>query len=243
MAGPRAARGCTREPATRRWTALSFDLDGTLVDTAAEIATAANRATAEFGFTAQSVAAITPLIGAGGHELVRRLLARLAVHTPAAAAVPLEQVAARFKQHYAAVAGSSAMPYPGCAETLQRLRGRRAPGLRHQQGPARSPADPAGDRARRLLRAAARRRQPAAEEARREVLDHALQVLGGDRRGFAHIGDSATDIAAARNAEVAAWAVPWGYNGGEPVAAARPDRLFDSLPEIADHVLAENAAR
>ena len=227
-----------------RWTALSFDLDGTLVDTAAEIAEAANRATAEFGLAAQPVAAITPLIGAGGHELVRRLLARLAVDVPAAAAVSLEQVAARFKQHYAAIAGSSATPYPGCAEALQRLR---SAGLRLACVTNKDLRE-----ARLTLQATALdgcfelllggdslpQKKP-----RREVLDHALRALGAERRGFAHIGDSATDIAAARNAGVAAWAVPWGYNGGEPVAAARPDRLFDSLPGIADYVLGESDGR
>ena len=41
----------------------------------------------------------------------------------------------------------------------------------------------------------------------------------------------------ARNAGVAAWAVPYGYNAGVPVAAANPDRMFDDLAQVADYVL------
>ena len=36
-----------------------------------------------------------------------------------------------------------------------------------------------------------------------------------------------------------AWAVPYGYNAGVPIAQAHPDRLFDSLSAVADHVLGD----
>ena len=57
----------------------------------------------------------------------------------------------------------------------------------------------------------------------------------------AHVGDSATDVAAARNAGVAAWAVPYGYNAGVPITDANPERLFQTLSQVADHVLADAA--
>ena len=74
----------------------------------------------------------------------------------------------------------------------------------------------------------------------RKVIDHMLKAMGGQHDAAAHIGDSRTDVETARNAGIAAWAVPYGYNAGVPVEASHPDRLFDSLPEIADHVLAAN---
>jgi phosphoglycolate phosphatase len=36
---------------------------------------------------------------------------------------------------------------------------------------------------------------------------------------------------------VAAWAVPYGYNGGVPITAANPDRVFHSLPEMSEYVI------
>ena len=53
---------------------ISFDLDGTLVDTAGEIAAAANLALTEHGIAERSLAEITALIGAGTRELMRKLL-------------------------------------------------------------------------------------------------------------------------------------------------------------------------
>jgi phosphoglycolate phosphatase len=69
-----------------------------------------------------------------------------------------------------------------------------------------------------------------------------LQVLAGERHRAAHVGDSRIDVETARNAGVAAWAVPWGYNGGEPIAAAGPQRVFESLAQVAEYVIAANAA-
>ena len=60
------------------------------------------------------------------------------------------------------------------------------------------------------------------------VLAHVLPSAGGRPRGRARRGSS-IDVETARNAGVRAWAVPYGYNGGVPVADARPDRLFDHL--------------
>jgi phosphoglycolate phosphatase len=57
------------------------------------------------------------------------------------------------------------------------------------------------------------------------------------------VGDSAIDIAAARNAGVAAWAVPYGYDAGAPIADARPDRVFADVSELADHVVGTRTGR
>ena len=69
------------------------------------------------------------------------------------------------------------------------------------------------------------------------VLRHVAATLQVGVDHCAHVGDSAVDVQAARNAGMAAWAVPYGYNAGVPIADARPDRLFKTLPEVAEHVL------
>jgi phosphoglycolate phosphatase len=80
-------------PTRPRVDGLSFDLDGTLIDTAGEIAEAANRATAEFGLPAQPPAAVTLLIGHGARALLQGLLAGQS------AAADLDAVLARFEHH------------------------------------------------------------------------------------------------------------------------------------------------
>lgn len=223
---------------------ISFDLDGTLVDTAPEIAEAANRALQAHGIARRAPAEITLLIGAGLRELMLKLLARCFHEQPALASqVRYEAVLASLDEHYANTTGSSAAPYPGCRETLAQLKGaglRLAcvtnKELRHAQ---------------RVLRVtqldgyfdlviggnSLPEKKPHAS-----VLRHAAQVLGASPARTAHVGDSATDVLAARNAGVTAWAVPYGYNGGAPIEQAKPDRVFQSLPHVADFVLTGLAA-
>ncbi|MFM7507436.1 MAG: HAD hydrolase-like protein [Rubrivivax sp.] len=96
---------------------LSFDLDGTLVDTAAEIAEAANRALSEHGLPSRPEAAITRLIGHGGRALMQALLP-----SPASPAPTADALYQSFERHYAHTTGTLGRPYPGAARMLQRLR-------------------------------------------------------------------------------------------------------------------------
>jgi phosphoglycolate phosphatase len=48
--------------------------------------------------------------------------------------------------------------------------------------------------------------------------------VGADKTLF--VGDSSIDIATARAAGVAVWAVPYGYNMGQAIADNMPDRLI-----------------
>lgn len=217
---------------------VSFDLDGTLVDSAGEIAEAVNRALHEHGVAPRPLAEITNLIGHGMHPLMTRLLARVQAGQPAPGP-HTGAVLASLDRHYAATSGTTAQPFPGCVDALSRLQ---ASGvrlacvtnkeLRHGM---------------RLLRGTGLdgwfdlvlggdslpERKPHAS-----VLRHVADALGCTTARTAHVGDSAIDIEAARNAGVAAWAVPYGYNAGRPITEARPERVFTDLAELADHVLA-----
>jgi phosphoglycolate phosphatase len=46
------------------------------------------------------------------------------------------------------------------------------------------------------------------------------------------VGDSAIDAATARAAGVAVWLLPHGYNGGQPVEEAAPDRVLPDFPAL-----------
>ena len=225
--------------AGRRYALLTIDLDGTLVDTATEIAEAANRSIEEFGLPRLSVAMITRLIGAGTRELMLKLLNRLAVERGMSLSpADREAVLHRFDVHYEATAGTACHPYPHVAEALSRLRhaGVRLACVTNKE-----------TRYSELVLAACGLSHAfdllvggdtlAVKKPDARVLGHAIDVLGATRETTAHVGDSRTDVEAARNAGVVAWVVPYGYNGGEPVESAGPDLVFADLGEVARHVL------
>ena len=224
---------------------ISFDLDGTLVDTATEIAEAANLALAAHGIARRPLAEITDLIGAGTRELMLKLLARCFFEQPSLAqSVRPEAMLASFDEHYAVTTGTSAAPYPGCREALSQLK---QAGLRL--------ACTTNKELRHAQRVLAMTRLDgffdlviggdslAEKKPHRSVLVHVMRSLKANADRSAHVGDSSIDVQAARNAGVHAWAVPYGYNAGLPIKSANPDRVFASLLDVARHVLAASVAR
>lgn len=218
---------------------VSFDLDGTLVDSASEIAEAANRTLASHGIARRPPEEITQLIGAGTRELMRRLLERVFQEDPSLAArVRMDAVMHSLDGHYADTTGTDSVVYEGVRPALTALR---AAGVRLA-----CVTNKEGVHAERLLRAhrldvefdmlvagdTLPQRKPDAS-----VLRHVVERLGGDERRAGHVGDSAIDVQAARNAGVFAWAVPYGYNAGRPITDSNPDRVFDDLQQLATHVL------
>ena len=218
---------------------ISLDLDGTLVDTAGEIAEAANRALEDHAIERRPASEIALLIGAGMQQLMIRLVARVFHERPALSErVRVDDVLARAHHHYAQLAGTSARPYPGALEALERL---------HRAGIRLAcVTNKEWRHARRVLEATRLDHRLHAviggdtlpeKKPHASVLRHVVRQLGGRIERSAHVGDSSIDLEAARNAGVAAWAVPYGYNGGVPIEQCHPQRLFPNLAAMADHVL------
>lgn len=221
---------------------VSFDLDGTLVDTASEIAEAVNLTLEDHGLGHRPLDEITALIGAGTHALMLKLLVQMGVEP--SSALPIGAVLQSLDRRYGETTGRSARVYTGAAEALQALR---AAGvklacvtnkeLRHAQHVL-----AVTNLAEHFDLVVGGDSLPE-KKPHPSVLRQVAADLGGPPlKRCGHVGDSRIDVRAARNAGFAAWAVPYGYNGGEPVALAEPDRLFPDLLALAEHVLCGPAA-
>jgi phosphoglycolate phosphatase len=224
-------------PADFDFDLVMFDLDGTLLDTAGELADAVNDTLAALGQRPVTEAQVRDWIGNGTRELLVCALAdaggqpREALRESDA----LARAAAIFDPHYENRCGTRSQPYAHAAQVLRQLRER---GLRlavvtnkdsrftrpllayHQLAPLFDQVVCGDDVA---------RKKPAPDS-----ILHCLascQVAPG-RALF--VGDSAIDVASARNAGVRVWAVPGGYNQGQPIALSQPDRLLRDLGQLLD---------
>jgi len=97
-----------------------FDMDGTLVDSAPDIAAAINEALSTVDLGPLAVGQITPMLGAGAHAAVERALAACGV--PPSRELT-EQVHTAYIAAYEATPCVHTRLYPGCRAALERLHG------------------------------------------------------------------------------------------------------------------------
>jgi phosphoglycolate phosphatase len=97
---------------------IVFDLDGTLIDSRRDIATAVNRMRAERGLAPLSVDEISGMVGEGARMLVRRALPPW---PPGAGLDDLKDALASYLAHYADVCLATTRAFPGIAAMLATL--------------------------------------------------------------------------------------------------------------------------
>jgi len=213
----------------RPYDLILFDLDGTLIETVPEIADAVNDTLLQFGHAPASQQQITDWIGHGTRELLIQALAQ-ATHASAEAVRGSAQFAtieAAFGEHYLRRCGSRSQLYPQVRATLTALR---AAGVRlalvtnkearyTQAVLAAHQLDQAFDRVVCGDTLAVRKPNPAG-------IESCLQQFGVAPERALFVGDSSIDVATARNAGIAVWVLPYGYNMGQPIAASAPDRVI-----------------
>jgi phosphoglycolate phosphatase len=214
--------------ATAGFDLLFFDLDGTLIETAPEIADAVNDTLRERALPPVDEALVASWIGHG----TATTLAHALRHAGGAAAdaAALAAFGARYEQHYARRCGMRSRPYPQVREVLAALRARGTK-LVLLTNKERRFVEP-------LLAAhglfdafdalvcgdtqGTRKPDPAG-------LLNCLQRFAVPRERALLVGDSRIDVATARAAGVAVWLVAGGYSGGEPPESAAPDRVIADL--------------
>jgi len=214
---------------------ILFDLDGTLVETAPEICDAVNDTLQHFGFASVSQGQVNDWIGHGTLELLIQALAFVQGISDATvrSSERLADIAAVFKTHYRARCGTRSHCYPHVVETLHRLKsqGVRLGVVTNKEGAYTQTVLDAHALTPLFDCVISGDTLPTKKPRPDGVLSclERFQVTA-DRTLF--VGDSSIDVATARNAGVAVWVVPYGYNMGAAIADSHPDRLIANFAEL-----------
>ncbi|MFE0754387.1 HAD-IA family hydrolase [Inquilinus sp. NPDC058860] len=210
--------------------AAIFDLDGTLVDSAPDIAHAVNRMLADRGAPVQAVAFIETLVGEGARALVAKL--HRALGLPEA---DVDQDTRIYLDYYAARPVADSRLYADAATALPALR---AAGIRlgvctnKPQALAEQVLDQLGllgD----LSAVVGADTTPHVKPDPRPLL-HTLGALGVTAGEAVYVGDTGIDLACARAAGVPCRIVGWGTGPAVPVEdSARLGCFADLLPAAA----------
>lgn len=221
---------------------IAFDLDGTLVDTAPDLIGALNLSLGEAGYKPAPFEETRNLVGAGARVMIER---GLALEGARVSPEELDRLLARFMIHYEANLADQSRPFPGALEMLDRLKASNAllvvctnkyegfsVKLLRALGLAERFACIAGSDTFPM-------RKPDAGH-----LLGAVSRAGGHSSKVVMVGDSRTDVATARAANVPVIAVSFGYSdvpAGELGADKLVDRLSD-VPAAAAELLEPSAA-
>ncbi len=211
--------------------AVVFDLDGTLVDSLADIARAGNAVLRRHGFPEHSEPAYRRFVGDGMEALVRRIV-------PAGSSEDeVGRVLADLRAEYARRSLETTRPYQGVPELLDGLVARGAP----FSIVTNKPHEPAVEMVRALLgrwrfsavigAAPDLPRKPHPAGALR-----AAAQMGVEPGACLYVGDTATDVATARAAGMVPVGVLWGFRDDAELREAgalhllrRPGELLELL--------------
>jgi len=207
---------------------VGFDLDGTLLDTSADLAGALNHALAAAGRTPLTTGQVKPMVGDG----VKRLLERGLAATGGPAPEEIDRLYHVLLDHYEANISAGTRPYPGMTDALDRL-------------------DAMGIKLAVCTNKLERLARQLLEET--DLGDRFACVIGGDTMGSgnakpsaapiqemiarcgggraAFVGDSINDVIAARNAGIPSIVVSFGFPNG-PVEALGADCVIDHFDEL-----------
>ena len=204
-----------------------FDLDGTLLNTIADLGNAANHTLAELGLPQHSLDEYRLMVGNGMRKLIMRALPDDKAQDDAF----VDDTLAAFLKYYADHIDLYTKPYPGIPELIntlstegyklavasnkiqagaEKLIARFFPGIDFIAVMGNSPDYPL---------------KPDAA-----LVEYIMQKAGTDRTHTVMVGDSDTDIQTARNAGIPVIAVSWGFRPRHELTSA--DYIADDTNQI-----------
>ena len=212
-----------------RSSAILFDFDGTLADTAADLSRALNRVRSARGLAAVPLEQLRPHASSGARGLIEAGLGILPEHAE------FKALRDAFLKHYAEEVCIDTRLFPGMAELLAAIEAR---GLRWGIVTNKSTS-----LTRTLVKALGLEQRAACVvcgdttphlKPNPASLLHAAAELGLKPVHCAYLGDDLRDIQAARSAGMRAVAVEWGYGRGlqswnADAVVARPQDLIELL--------------
>lgn len=189
--------------------AIVWDLDGTLVDTAPDLATALNSVLDMRGFMPHPVEAVRDMIGNGLGVLVERGFNAVGMRLDGE---QLERLVLLVKQEYNTCLTERSQPYPGVVKTLEQCRALEIPmGVctNKPEAPARAILEGLG--LSDYFKSVIGGDSTIALKPDPRPLLACLDELGADPDKSLMIGDSEVDVGVARACSVRIGLVPWGY--------------------------------
>lgn len=209
-----------------------FDLDGTLINTIADLAEASNYALSKQGLSGHDVQEYTRMVGHGVKNMLISALEKSLGSN--ASEQQVQQALNDFTPYYVEHIDVHTRPYPGMVELLNALNSRgvklAVASNKFQAGAEKLIAEffPEVDFVAVLGNKEGLPLKPSAE-----VVNLILAKAGVAKGDCLYVGDSATDVKTAQNAGVQCAGVTWGFRPESDLVQAGAEHIVKSATELA----------
>lgn len=207
-----------------------FDLDGTLLNTLADLRTAVNLALAAHGLPERSLEEVRKAVGNG----IRKLISR---SVPAGTEAETEEkIFLCFKEEYKLHCSDETAPYPGVLELLKRLR---------EEGYHLAVVSNKADFAvqelmkqyfSKLYDVALGETEGIARKPAPDMVEEVLERLDVEKVDAVYVGDSEVDVETAKNAGLPCICVTWGFREKEVLKACGAECFAEDVKELYEAV-------
>jgi len=207
---------------------VGFDLDGTLFDTAADIAAAANHGLTSIGRPPLPVETLKPMIGLGGPYLLEQALIATGGCEPGAVAALFPE----WVRHYGENLVHETRPFPGLLDAMDAIDARGAKiaiVTNKREAFAVSIVEQLGLTHRFATIIGGDTMGPGNAKPSAIPINEMIRRCGGGRAAF--VGDSIYDTTAARNAGIPSVACAFGFLHG-PIEELHADAVIGHYDEL-----------
>jgi len=210
-------------------TAIVWDLDGTLVDSAPDLASALNTVLDKRGFFTHSIDVVRTMIGNGVPKLVERGFNAVGMRLDPA---QLDELVAMFVKEYKTCATERTRPYPYIVETLEKIHGMNIPmGVCTNKPEAFTKQILEGLSLAKYFSSVVGGDTTSTRKPDPQPVLACLRGLVSEPESSLMIGDSVHDVHAAHAAGVTVGVVPWGYRSA-PVEELGADFVLHDLAAL-----------
>ena len=208
----------------RKYEAVIFDLDGTLLNTLEDLQASVNYALERYHMPVKSLEEIRHFVGNGIEKLIERAVVKDTEE------LVMKEVLAAFKEHYALHCNDKTGLYPGIDKLLLELKEQKfqmaivsnklqeGVDVLHEQYFS------------NYLSVAIGAREGICKKPAPDTVVEALRILGISKEKAVYVGDSEVDIATAANAGMNCITVTWGFRTRKEQEEAGAN-LFAEKPE------------
>ena len=217
-----------------RYTAVLFDMDGTVLNTLDDLTNAVNYTLARYKLPLLERRQVAAYLGNGAKYLMSRAVPAGTSETM------LEEILGYYQPWYDSHCAILTAPYPGILPLMQALRkaGVKQAVISNKQDSAVKQL--AEQHFPGLLETAVGESTLVRRKPNPDAVLAALREMGVDRKDAIYVGDTEVDLRTAENAGLACAAVGWGFRSEQQLHEAGAGHVFQSAEELQDWLLKES---